>query len=239
MIDRSFVEKIEEMTVPASLHFQGMDFSDKKLFRIDPAKAAPLVVSSLSAIEFYCLTQLDTSCHHIVHIQSPERVNVLSVLGAGYQDRDMYVYAQCIYEPFRFDTSHSVEQFIIKMQAQFVQDETTDRILALVGNITSEAKQTTEDDGVTQRITAKSGIARVAEREVPNPVVLRPFRTFIEVEQPASKFILRLNAAGPPTCALYEADGGAWKNEAISNIAARLSGSLREMIEKEQITVLA
>jgi hypothetical protein len=52
-------------------------------------------------------------------------------------------------------------------------------------------------------------------------VELRPYRTFREIEQPASKFVLRVKRGGEgqkPGCALFEADGGFWKLEAIENI---------------------
>lgn len=42
-------------------------------------------------------------------------------------------------------------------------------------------------------------------------------RTFSEVDQPESNFTLRVNENAE--CALYESDGGAWKNEAVSSIA--------------------
>ena len=51
----------------------------------------------------------------------------------------------------------------------------------------------------------------MADVKVPNPVTLRPFRTFIEVEQPESKFIFRMREGG--RCAIFEADGahGSWR----------------------------
>ncbi len=52
-------------------------------------------------------------------------------------------------------------------------------------------------------------------------VSLRPFRTFREIEQPESEFLFRMQSSGngvPPMCALFEADGGAWRMEAIARI---------------------
>lgn len=52
--------------------------------------------------------------------------------------------------------------------------------------------------------------------------MLRPYRTFREVEQPASRFVLRLQSGqgdGMPKAALFEADGGAWRLTAIEAIA--------------------
>lgn len=59
---------------------------------------------------------------------------------------------------------------------------------------------------------------------VPNPVILRPYRTFLEVEQPESKFIFRIKEGrdGTPMFKLIEADGGLWKYEAVASIKAFL-----------------
>jgi len=76
------------------------------------------------------------------------------------------------------------------------------------------------DDGVTQAVEAKTGIARVENVTVPNPVTLRPYRTFLDVaEQPKCLFVFRMRQADKgPECALFEADSGLWKLEAIRQI---------------------
>jgi hypothetical protein len=63
---------------------------------------------------------------------------------------------------------------------------------------------------------AKLGVATVSNTQVPNPIKLKPFRTFAEIEQPESEFILRLQDG--PRIALFAADGGKWKLEAINSI---------------------
>lgn len=72
---------------------------------------------------------------------------------------------------------------------------------------------------------------------VPNPVKLRPYRTFTEVEQPESEFVFRMkNYDGSVGCAIFEADGGAWKNRAMKNIKEYLQYELAGM---EQFTVIS
>ena len=67
-------------------------------------------------------------------------------------------------------------------------------------------------------------------------VTLRPFRTFLEVAQPESEFILRLNDRGEVN--LIGADGGAWKLEAVRNIAAYFEEKLGDMVEAGRVVVL-
>ena len=74
-------------------------------------------------------------------------------------------------------------------------------------------------------------MATVADVVVPNPVTLMPRRTFFEIEQPASPFIFRMQSG--PTCALFEADGGAWQQEAMQRIAIYLRQKLSKILDED------
>lgn len=92
------------------------------------------------------------------------------------------------------------------------------------------------DNGVTQEATVKTGV--VLKDTVPvKPIVeLQPYRTFLEVDQPVSKFLLRVDEHG--RAGLLEADGGAWKLEAKRRIAAWLSNELKEEIDAGKVVVM-
>ena len=127
------------------------------------------------------------------------------------------------------------ESFIVALQAMFVQDSITGSLLALVSSIKEEAVKTSGDDGVSQTVTARAGVALVTEVKVPNPVTLRPYRTFMEVEQPAISCVFRLRQG--PMLSLHEADGGLWRLEAIQSIKAYL---VQAMVDLQQdIPVIA
>lgn len=74
------------------------------------------------------------------------------------------------------------------------------------------------------------------EAQIPNPVHLKPYRTFLEVDQPASDFIFRMRDNHGVDCAIFEADGGAWEMEAMQNIKSYLQ---KELLGLEQFTVIA
>ena len=57
---------------------------------------------------------------------------------------------------------------------------------------------------------------------------LRPFRTFQEVEQPESEFLLRMDEEG--NIGLFEADGGMWKLTARQTIKAFLEANLSDLV---------
>ena len=79
-------------------------------------------------------------------------------------------------------------------------------------------------------MTARAGIALVTEVKVPNPVTLRPYRTFMEVEQPAISCVFRLRQG--PMLSLHEADGGLWRLEAIKSIKAYLDAAMEALDQK-------
>lgn len=61
------------------------------------------------------------------------------------------------------------------------------------------------------------------------PIVkLKPYRTFFEVEQPESEFLLRIGDGGQ--VGLFEADGGMWKMTARYTIKSYLQEALKEEI---------
>ena len=65
----------------------------------------------------------------------------------------------------------------------------------------------------------KTGVANLAKAKAPNPVMLRPYRTFAEVEQPASQFVFRIDKNAE--MALFSADGGKWHLNAIKSTTCR------------------
>ena len=67
-------------------------------------------------------------------------------------------------------------------------------------------------------------------------VALRPFRTFLEVEQPVSEFLLRLDDDG--NVGLFEADGGMWQQTAKASIAAYFEDKLAQEVKDGKIVVM-
>ncbi|MDL2276354.1 hypothetical protein LJC02_01750, partial [Breznakia sp. OttesenSCG-928-G09] len=63
-----------------------------------------------------------------------------------------------------------------------------------------------------------------------------PFRTFAEVEQPNSRFLLRVREGGE--MALFEADGGAWKLEAQNNVSTFIRKELEQEINDGAVVVV-
>ena len=116
------------------------------------------------------------------------------------------------------------EMFNTQLLSKFVDTPARAELFKVLQAMTKEQSCNTTDDGVSQVITVKQGISMAANVTFKNPVPLMPMRTFTEVDQPESNFTLRVN--DDACCALYEADGGAWKNEAVTNIKDYLRNNL-------------
>jgi hypothetical protein len=235
MIDKSFLEKIEAMSAPTFIDIGDLSYSSKALSLIKPPQAAKFDVCSLSALIDFCDSEMEVG-KHVLHVFDHSKVLLYGEIHSSFRSRELFVQAEAIVSEFIFGRFYKVDEFIINLQAQFVQDDVTASILKLVGNMTRVSEIGTKDDGTTQRVEAKAGLAKVENVSVPNPVTLAPYRTFIEVVQPRSNFVLRLNDSHQ--CALFEADGGAWRVEAMGGVRAFLDNSLKSIGKRDQVTIL-
>lgn len=240
MIDRSFVEKIEELSVPNFHEQDDITRSDKNLYAIQRPLAKGIASASLASIVSYmtgCCDMLQKDGPMVIHITGHDHVSLNSALSPDHRVRETYVNTELDIDRFVFDHYLSVEKFIINLQAKFVPCDMTAAILSVVGNITQQAECGTQDNGVTQTVTTKQGIAKIGMSELPRRIPLKPFRTFGEIEQPESEFILRIKGFGEgetPSCGLFGADGGAWKEEAVNNIAGYFEDALETIKEANE-----
>jgi hypothetical protein len=205
---------------------------------LDPMPDA-LTIHTLTGISDYLAENTDglNLDNLLVHVGDAKFVALYQRLSGPFEQRPCFIKAAHTEQEFAFGRFMDIEQFVIELQAKFVQDDLTAKILQVVGNITDGVVNTFADDGITQQVTSKTGIGRVVLADIPNPVTLQPYRTFSEIDQPPGKFILRMQAGGGqdrPKAALFEADGGAWKLEAIK----RIQKWLRDHVQ-EEVAVIA
>lgn len=215
---------------------EDQDFSSQKLHLIEQPVANSLLVHSLSGLIDYLKSNFDSEETVMIHVQSPTEVSVYHSLN-GNRKRECLIRAIPQLPQFRFDEWYDQESFIIKLQSAFVQNDDRDVVLKVVGNVKEEDVRTYGDDGISQSVTAKAGIATISQVVVPNPVTLAPFRTFVEIKQPESDFVFRMKNG--PRCAFFEADGGAWKLEAMREIKTYLQLLLSEEVESGKIVIIA
>lgn len=230
---RKALEYIVGLSEARTQSIDGFVYSDKPLHRISRnPKAEPIEMNTLSSLVDYIRSNTDCMYGNmIIHVQSPTHVEMYSELD-DERIREHIVEVCAKVPEFSFNNFIGHENFCINLQSKFINDPDTDRALIQKFAGTVEAGTVAEygDDGATQKATIKTGIASKGEAIVPNPVTLRAYRTFVEVDQPVSQYVFRMkqDKYEGVVCALFEADGGAWKLEAMQNIKAYLEEQLSE-----------
>lgn len=139
---------------------------------------------------------------------------------------------------FAFGQYTSFENFVVSLQSQFLPTEERNNLLSSLKLMTQSNEVHTEDNGVSQSVVAKAG-ATLGAVQVSPIWELKPFRTFTEIDQPRSLFLLRLTQTGDSASfALHETDGGAWAISAMQVIKEYLTGNLLEQVNAGKVFVL-
>ncbi|MEQ1762555.1 MAG: hypothetical protein ABL984_05335 [Pyrinomonadaceae bacterium] len=193
--------------------------------------------SSLTGLVDYLNASVDENIlpRVVVHVISPTKVEVLTAVEDVEQRRFTALVAKADVPTIGLIGSFVAhEEAMIQLQALFVNEGQVVNVLKNLGSVVADEELTQGDDGVTQEIVVKSMIERGVQK-MDNPVALKPFRTFTEINQPESPFILRLKKGNGLYVALFEADGGKWRNKARTDI----KDFLTEKIENKKIPILA
>lgn len=231
MFSREVYEAIRRDATPVVLEVEGKQFSSKEIYPVREPLPAALTVSTLTGMVDYIKANVDRLEPSLLlcHVEAPHAVCLYSALKGKFCDRALFLKAELQQLQIPLNKFLDAEAFNILLQSCFCEPEdglqATDRglVLKYVSNIKSTVESGIEDDGLSQGVTVRKGIASVGNDVLPNPVTLRPFRTFTEVEQPASKFVFRCNDSEGMKFCLVEADGGAWRGEAMKNIKGFLA----------------
>ena len=160
--------------------------------------------------------------------------NHLTVRCFGQPDAEARFFRQVYYEakatdvPGFQDGFRDQEKAIIELRSRFAPGEGVDYLLDLLSRISKENGVITNDNGVSQTVEARQGVALKTMERLKPRVPLRPFRTFQEVEQPESEFLLRMDEEG--NIGLFEADGGMWKLTARQTVKAFLEAKLADLV---------
>ncbi|HEL9591015.1 TPA: hypothetical protein U0J84_001659 [Streptococcus suis] len=212
------------------------DANKTRMVELDPKRyPRTLELSTLTSLVEYLKSDLNGMQDQrlIVAVEKNDEVCVCSE-NDEFEHRTLLVDVKARVPKLTFGRFISSEQFNIMLQSNFIDDADRGALLDFASALKIENGAEIEDNGVSQVATVKTGVASLAKGKVPNPVDLRPYRTFNEVEQPASKFVFRIDKNAQ--MALFEADGKRWVQEAVGNIAAYLKAELADL---EHITVLA
>lgn len=217
----------------------GENYTDREVYRVNrELRAEPISMGTLTGLVDYLRAGIDDMADRmLVQVVSPTSVRVVSRLD-GDRKREELARADASVPDFEYGRYMDKERFIISMQAKFLPGDDRELLLRFAGTVKDESVAEYGDNGVSQKATIRTGISTVGDAVVPNPVALRPFRTFVEVEQPESSFVFRMRQSEGRgvECAVFEADGGAWRNAAMDSIKQYLKEQLGDL---PQYTVIS
>lgn len=216
----------------------GDTYSDRELHRIPRHVPHPsrISVTGLDSIVKLVRNELDMfdNLPLFIRVDGARKVTVFSTYD-DEMDRDNLYEASCDVPDFR-EGFREQENAIIELRSKFAPGDGVDYLLDLLSRISKDNGVTTRDNGVSQEVEARTGVSLKQLVQVKPRVKLRPYRTFLEVEQPESEFILRLDNDG--NVGLFEADGGMWKMQAKASIVAYFEEKLAEEITGGKVVVM-
>lgn len=217
----------------------GETYTKGDLHRLPIDMASKMRFNTLSAVVDYIKTSVADErikTPYIVNVEHDE-VNVYSGLDERL-NRTHLAYVKPLLPDINFNYYMNMEEFVIQLKTCFLETDNLNRLVSIVSSITDEAKVSFEDDGIGMKISQVSGTTIKSKENLQiNPIVrLAPYRTFTEVEQPESRFLLRVRDGGK--LALYEADGGMWKLEAQQNVSKYLRDALKDEINGGYVVVM-
>lgn len=167
--------------------------------------------------------------------------NHLTVRCFGQPDPNARFFRQVYYEAKATDVpgwGESVEMGFEEMQIALRTrfQETADAVYAmkLLSDISTGSKVTFNNSGIATSVTAQKGVALQTNEAIRPIVTLRPYRTFQEVEQPESIFLIRVNERG---ISFTEADGGMWKLHAREIVKAFLEAKLADLVASDAVYI--
>lgn len=240
------IEKIQEITKPFIADIDGHSFavSAGQVQEIMPEVFTPegITLHSLDAL----VTMAATEAAKIINSDDILYIEVFGhdVISAFTQPKYGRGEAArvCLYDVRATDVpgwesrqTFSFEEALIALRTRFQETPDTNYALKLLSDITTGAKVTFNDNGVATSVVTKRGVDLQSNEAIRPIVSLRPYRTFQEVEQPVSPFLIRVNDRG---ITFIEADGGMWKLAARQTVKAYLEEKLADVILDGKVRIM-
>lgn len=223
------IEKIVSLASPEIRTMEGRTFSigsdGYQEIRATPDRPEMLTLNSLDSLVKMVKTEgLQDDAPLYITIPNPT-----TVLCFAKFNRDDRCFRQLYYQANGTDipgwgerVEIPFEEAMIALRTRFQETNDTTYALKLLSEITTGAKMTFNDNGIATTVMTKKGIDLQTNQPIRPIISLRPYRTFQEIEQPESQFLIRVSERG---IAFIEADGGMWKLHARQ--------AIKEFLEKE------
>ena len=241
---KEFIEHIQKTTQPLITNVNGSTFritADGNVKEILPTIFHPdtLDLNSLDAL----VTMVRTEASEMdapLYIAVPD-CKTVRCFGQS-RDYDERCFRQVYYEAHATDVpgwdqkvTLGFEEAQIALRTRFQETPDTLYAMKLVSDISLGAKVIYNDNGIATSVTTQKGVALQTNEQIRPLVKLRPYRTFQEVEQPESIFLIRVSDRG---ISFIEADGGMWRLTARETIKKYLEGRLEQEVSEGSVHVV-
>lgn len=240
---KAAIEKIQALCKPEVREIQGRFFTirgdgDYKQIRPEVDYPEELSLNSLDALILLVKSEAVSSGNGLIYITIPNHKTVdcfthpMETLRMARSR--LYVATATDVPGWESKVQLPFEEAMIALRTRFQATNDTEYAMKLLSDITTGSKITYNDNGVATSIVTKRGIDLQSNAAIRPIITLRPYRTFQEVEQPASQFLIRINERG---ISFIEADGGMWKLKARQTVKDYLCEKLAEEISSGKVAV--
>lgn len=238
------IEKIEEMSKRQVLTIGEDVFlidGDGRYTQIKPELEMPdpIDLYSLDALVHFVKTDAIPAGLGLVYITVPNHKTASCFTRplAYYRNQRQHFYtAKATDVPgWEREVRLPFEEAMIALRTRFQPTADAEYALRLLADITTGSKVTYNDNGVATTVVTQKGIALQGNTAIRPILSLRPYRTFQEVEQPESQFLIRISERG---ITFVEADGGMWKLDARQKVKAYLEDKLRDEVDNGSVVVV-
>lgn len=236
-MDSSFINAIADLSQTKTLEIGGKFYTTETVYEVVPTHYPfPAInLCSLDGLVDYVKNNIDeqdmAKCQIVCEYG---KVTVVGQPQGEQRIRDVLVMAHSGAQFTGLSNWLDQESFRIWMATQFEPTPDRDAILVFLTKIIDENIKTSEDNGISQIVTAKVGVAAVGPKEVPSPLKLKPLRTFLEIDQPDGTFVFRLRKTSRIEMALFEVATN-WQRTAALDVQVYLDKAL----DGTGVTVLA
>ena len=244
------IEKIREMSKVRTIEIGSETYiisPDGKYTQITPKTCFPdtLELHSLAALVQMVKTEALATTMQIFGVGTPIFIVVVSpvsiqcttqpVAGLNNQRAVLYKVSATDVPGWKEDTTLPYEDAVIALRTRFEDTDDSEYLLRLISEISSGAAVTYRDNGIAASVVSKKGIDMQGKEDIRPYAMLRPYRTFHEVDQPTSVFNMRVSEKG---IRLIEADGGIWKLDARRTIVEHLNAALADYVDDGQVLIM-
>ncbi len=236
---KAAIEKIESMAHPIIHEVEGRifatDSNGTEEIRPELDICRTLQLNSLDAL-IQMIKTSDAPFPLYITVPSYDRIVTFTHPDSAFRNQRLepYVVKATDVPGWESSVQMGFEEAMIALRTRFQESIDSDYALKLLSDITTGSKVTYNDNGVATSIVTQKGVALQSNQAIRPIIKLRPYRTFQEVEQPESQFLIRVNERG---IKFVEADGGMWKLTARKTVKAYLEEALAAQVQDGSVVI--